>query len=431
MRVHRVVIGLIAGLVLGSAIGASHSAVALRLADFLQPIGELWVNAIRMTVVPLVIALLFVAIAGREPETSRGLERLSVVTIGTFVALLLFAAVVALLIVPPLVNDMKLAPAAVAALQSTAQTGADSTVARAAHLPGFSAWITSLVPSNVIRAAADGAMLPLIVFTLIFALATRHIDATLRSSLVAFFSAVASATTTVVDWIIIAAPVGVFALVTTAASRAGAAIAGATAYYILAICAAHVLLAFLTYPIASIVGRVPLGWFTRAVLPAQAVAVSSSSSLASLPALVEGSRALGQPVEVSGFSLPLAVSAFKLVTPVTWLMSVLFLAKLYGVDLSTTASTTIVLSAVAVSFATPGVPQGAQLVLAPILVTYGIPPAGVALLIAADTIPDLFATMANVTGDFVAGTVIARLGFAQDATDIAETTEPDASSADG
>jgi Na+/H+-dicarboxylate symporter len=428
MRVHRVVIGLIAGLVLGSALGAFDGAVALRVADVLQPVGDLWINAIRMTIVPLVIALLFVSVAARE--TRDGLGRLTATTGATFVALLLFACVVALLIVPPLINDMKLSPEAATALRSTAQVGADSTVMRASHLPGFSAWVTSLVPPNVIKAAADGALLPLIVFTFAFALAARRIDARLRASLVEFFTALAGATTTIVDWIIFVAPIGVFALVTAAASRAGTAVASATAYYIVAICAAHVLLALLTYPIASILGRVPLGWFTRAVLPAQAVALSSSSSLASLPALVEGSRALGQPVEVSGFALPLAVSTFKLVTPITWLMSVLFLAKLYGVPLATGASITIVLSAVALSFATPGVPQGAQLVLAPILVTYGIPPAGIALLIAADTIPDLFATMANVTGDFVAGTVIARHGVTSDAADIAETASESASSAD-
>jgi proton glutamate symport protein len=428
MRVHRVVIGLIAGLILGSAHGANNGAVALRVADFLQPIGDLWVNAIRMTIVPLVVALLFVSVAGRE--TQEGLGRLTITTGATFVALLFFACVVALLIVPPLVNDMKLSSAAAAALRSTAQVGADSTVMRAARLPGFASWVTGLVPANVVKSAADGAMLPLIVFTLLFALASRRIDAVLRASLVDFFTAVAGATTTIVDWIIAVAPIGVFALVTAAASRAGAAVASATAYYILAICAAHILLALVTYPIASMVGGVPLGWFTRAVLPAQAVALSSSSSLASLPALVEGSRALGQPVEVSGFSLPLAVSTFKLVTPVTWLMSVLFLAKLYGVTLTTGASITIVLSAVALSFATPGVPQGAQLVLAPILVTYGIPPAGIALLIAADTIPDLFATMANVTGDFVAGAVIARHGIAGPAFDIADTVEESASSGD-
>jgi Na+/H+-dicarboxylate symporter len=98
MRVHRVVIGLIAGLVIGSAIGASHSAVALRVADWLLPIGQLWVNAIRMTIVPLVVALLFVGVASRDSQ--EGLGRLAVVTGLTFVGLLFFAGVIARLIVP-------------------------------------------------------------------------------------------------------------------------------------------------------------------------------------------------------------------------------------------------------------------------------------------------------------------------------------------
>ena len=98
------------------------------------------------------------------------------------------------------------------------------------------------------------------------------------------------------------------------------------------------------------------------------------------------------------------MSTFKVATPITWLMGTLFLAKLYGVTLARRRVVTIVLTAVALSLTIPGVPQGAQLVLAPVLVTYGIPAGGIALLIAADTIPDLFATMANVTGDLVAAT---------------------------
>lgn len=409
MRVHRVVIGLLAGLALGIAIGASHSAAAMRVADFLQPVGQLWVNAIRMTIIPLVVSLLFVGVASRDDAAPIG--RVALVSAATFVGLLLFAAMVALLIAPSLIHDLKLSPETAAAMRGTAQTTATETTAQAAQLPGIAAWVTGIVPANIVKAIADGAMLPVIIFTVLFAVASRHIDAGLRASLVEFFRAIAGATTTIVDWIIFAAPLGVFALVTAAAARAGVALAGATIYYVVAICAALVLFTFLIYPIASMVGRIPLGWFTRAVLPAQAVALSSSSSLASLPALVEGSRALGLPLPVSGFVLPFAVSTFKAASPITWLMGTLFLAKLYGVSMSTTAAVTIVLTAVVLSFTTPGVPQGAQLMLAPILVSYGIPAEGIALLIAVDTIPDLFGTMANVTADLVAGTVVARHGI--------------------
>src|SRR6185312_11493721 len=355
MRVHRVVIGLIAGLIVGSAIGGLDNAVALRVAGFFEPIGQLWINAIRMTIVPLVVSLLFVGIASRPSDATLG--RVGTLTIATFVAILLFAAFLAILLGRPLIADMKLSADAAASLKANAAASATATQSAVTHLPGFASWVTSLLPANVMQASADGAMLPLIVFTVLFALAAQRIEPALRDALIAFFGAIAAATTTIIDWVIYVAPIGIFALVVAASTRVGLALAGATAYYIVANAAAMVLFALLLYPLANAVGRIPLGWFTRAAVPAQAVALSSSSSLASLPALVEGSRALAQPVEISGFTLPLAVSTFKLVSPVTWLMSVLFLAKLYGVSISTTSSVTIVLSAVVLSFATPGVPQ--------------------------------------------------------------------------
>jgi len=421
MRAHRVVIGLIAGLIFGSAIGALGGPVALRVASLLEPIGTLWVNGIRMTVVPLVVSLLFVSVATHE--SAGGMGRLTAATIATFVGLLLFAAVAALLLAPPLIADMKLAADVAERLRSAASASAGQTAAQLTKLPGFGAWVTSLVPVNAVKAAADGAMLPLIVFTVLFALASRQIEPALREALVGFFAAIVGATTTIIEWIIFVAPAGVFALVSVATSRAGIALAGAMAYYILAISALLVLFALLMYPVASIAGRVPLGWFTRAVLPAQAVALGSSSSLASLPALVEGARALGLPIPIGGFVLPFSVSTFKVATPIYWLMGILFLAKLYGIALGIGALLSIAVLAVALSLTIPGVPQGAVLLLAPVLAQYGIPAEGLALLLAADTIPDLVATMTNVTGDFVVGAVVARRV-------VAEEPSPAASSAD-
>lgn len=419
MRVQRVVLGLIVGLIVGSVIGATQSAVALRVVSWIEPIGQLWVNAIRMTVVPLVVSLLFVSIARRD--ASHRLGRLGVVTLGTFFALLLFAAVVALLLAPPLMADMKLAPEAAAALRSTATASAGGTASQVTQLPGFASWLTGLVPSNIVKAAADGAMLPLILFTLLFALAAREIETGLRVALVDFFSSIAGAMTMIVGWIITVAPIGIFVLVVAAASRAGIALAGAMAYYIVAISAVLMLFALLIYPVATFAGGIPLPIFARGLLPAQAVALSSSSSLASLPALVEGSERLAMPQQISGFVLPLSVSIFKVATPITWLVGTTFLAKLYGVPLGGGALVTIAFTAVALSLTIPGVPQGAQLLLAPVLVTYGLPAEGIALLIAADTIPDLIGTMTNVTADLVVGAVVARQGVADPASALASS----------
>lgn len=373
------------------------------------PVGQLWIGAIRMTVVPLVVALMFVSVASRDE--SRGLGRAGLVTTVAFFGLLVFSAFIALLVVPPLMADLKLSADAATALRGAATEAPD----RLGQLPGFAAWLTSLVPTNVVQAAANGAMLPLIVFTLAFAIAARSIDEPLRDALVSFFGAVASAMTRIVEWVIAVGPIGIFALVLVAASKAGASLAGAMLYYVMGISLISVLFALLLYTVATVAGGVPLREFVRAVFPAQAVALSSSSSLASLPALVEGARRLRLATRIGGFVLPLAVSTFKVATPITWLVGTAFLARLYGVTLETSSYLTIVLLAIVLSLTTPGVPQGAQLMLAPLLTGLGIPAEGIGLLIAVDTIPDLFGTMTNVTGDLVAGTVVARYGVVESA----------------
>lgn len=428
MRVHRVVIGLVAGLIIGSAIGASNSPVALRVARLIEPVGQLWLNALRMTVLPLVVSMLFVAVADRGEGD--GLGRVVTATLAAYAGLLMFAAALALLIGPPLIADMHLSADASAALRGSALVSSGETASRVSQLPGVGAWATSVVPVNAMKAAADSAMLPLIAFTLLFALAARRIEESLRWSLVDVFRAIAGATRGIIGWVLAAAPVGVFAIVLGTASRAGVALAADMTYYVLAYSAAVVLFAFLLYPVAWFVGGVAVPRFTRAVLPAQTIAVSSSSSLSSLPALIEGAESLGLPATISGFVLPLSASVFRAVTPIAWVVGTLFLAKLYGVALGTTAIATIALTPVLLSFTIPGVPQGSLLVLATVIPALGLPMAGAALLIGVDTIPDLFATMANVTADLVVATIGARRASPRVDADIADAAPVVASSHD-
>src|SRR5262249_38476554 len=181
------------------------------------------------------------------------------------------------------------------------------------------------------------------------------------------FNAIAGATRTIVDWVMVAAPIGVFALVLAMASRAGASLAGAMVYYVLAYSAAVLLFALLVYPVAAVVGRIPLPIFTRGALPAQTVALGSSSSLASLPALVYGAESIGLRQRITGFVLPLSVSVFRATTPIAWLIATLFVAKVYGITLGTRAIVSIALLSVALSLTIPGVPQGSMLMLASVV----------------------------------------------------------------
>jgi Na+/H+-dicarboxylate symporter len=144
------------------------------------------------------------------------------------------------------------------------------------------------------------------------------------------------------------------------------------------------------------------------MLPTQTIGISTSSSVASLPAMVRTADALGIPARVSGFVLPLAVSVFKPAAPVMWIVGALFIARFYGVDLSMNGLATVALASVLVSFAAPGVPRGAFLLLTPLFEAVGLPAEGIGVLIAIDLVPDMCATVVNVTGDVTATAVVAR-----------------------
>jgi Na+/H+-dicarboxylate symporter len=275
----------------------------------------------------------------------------------------------------------------------------------------LASWLTSLIPTNPIAAAANGAMMPLVVFSVIFALAIVRAQAASRAALVGFFASLADAMLVLVRWIILLAPVGVFALVLPVASRAGAALAGAIGFYIVAYSVGSIVTILCCYPVAAVVGRVPIHKFAKAVLPAQLIAFSSSSSIATLPAMIECAEdGLELPERITGFVLPLAASTFKLAGPVAWTFGALFVGWFYNVPLHVTQLATIAFAAVFLSFGVPGVPRGAFILLAPLFIAIGLPVEGIGLLIAVDAIPDTFATVLNVMGDLTAATLVNRLG---------------------
>ena len=414
-HVGRVVVALIAGLILGIAVARAGVPWLSQGVAMLEPIGTIWVNAIRMTIVPLVMALLLGAVA-RAGDAER-VGRIGGLSFAVFIGLHICAAAVALAIVPTIMARLPVDPASVARLQADATAASAATTEQVRALPSFGQWLAGLAPANVVRAAADSAMLPLIVFTLLFALALRRITPERRDAVLRVFDGVGAAMLEIVRWLIALAPIGIFTLVAPTAARLGMSLAGALGYYVVAYVAVMILLAAVFCVAGALGGRVALPRFLRAALPAQAVAFSSSSSLASLPALIDSADRLGVPQPIAGFVLPLAVSSFKVVIGGSWLVGTIFLGRLYGVPLGAADYFTIVAAGMALSFATPGVPNGAFLLLAPLLASLGLPPAGVALLIAVDAIPDLFATASNVTGDFAAVSIVRRL---------AGTSQPDA-----
>jgi proton glutamate symport protein len=404
----RVLIALVAGVGIGVAIASSGSARLASAALAIEPLGTLWINAIRMTVIPLVVGSLIVGITSAPDAKSIG--RVGRGAIVFFIVTLFVAAAFASLIAPVFIDRIPLDPAAIASMRESASSAGTAAAQSAANIPTFSRWLVDLVPSNPIKAAADGALLPLIIFTLLFGLALLTLPAERKGPVVAFFQGLGDAALTVVRWVLQLAPLGVFALALPLATRMGASAAGALAAFVATVIGITVSFAVVVlYPLAVVLGRVPLGEFARAIFPAQAVAFSSRSSLAALPAMIESARTrLGLSPEVSGFFLPLAASTYRVAGAVAQPTAVLFIARLYGVELSATQLAAVVLTVVPTTFSVPGIPAGSIIVMVPILIGAGLPAEGIGVLLGIDAITDMFRTACNVTGDMVGAVVLGR-----------------------
>ena len=400
----RVLIALATAVTAGIGIAASGIPALVHAADFVAPLGTLWVNAIRMTVIPLIVSLLIVAVSSAGDMRSVG--RIGGRTLLTFFLLLVGTALVVMPFAPAISRFL---PAHAGADQLPAgATEAAGEVTAGGHAQTFSSWLTSLLPANPIAAAATSAMMPLILFTLLFALAIGRTPERSRELLIHFFRATADAMLVLVRWVILMAPIGVFALVLPLAVHAGGAIVGAIGLYILCYSLASVAVTVLLYFVVRLIAHVPMRRFGYAALPAQLIAFSSSSSIAALPALVEGAeKRLALPNRITAFVLPLAVSTFKIASPVAWSVGAVFVGWFYGVELHLGDFAIIAFSAVFLSFAAPGIPRGAFILLTPLFLTIGLPAEGIGMLIAVDAIPDTFSTVLNTTGNLAAATLVA------------------------
>ncbi|HWJ16036.1 MAG TPA: cation:dicarboxylase symporter family transporter, partial [Gemmatimonadaceae bacterium] len=220
----RALIGLGLGLVVGGIIVATGSPAGRVLSEKIEPLGTMWVNGLRMTVVPLVMSLLVATLGSNEGARMFGTFGRR--AIGIFLALLVVIAVIGLVAAPPIYSMMQVDPAAAAALRASAGVAPTTTP------PTFASWVVSLVPSNVIATASDGTMLPLIVFAALFGLALAKLDPEHRAPAVGFFRAIADAMLAIVRWVLLLAPIGAFALAVSLAVHLGNATASVILFYL-------------------------------------------------------------------------------------------------------------------------------------------------------------------------------------------------------
>ena len=396
----RVLIGLVAGFLIGLLVAGAPGPSAANLIAVAAPVGTLFINLIRMTMLPLVVSIL-VARIGSLTATG-ALTRAAARAAFVAVSLLVIAALISLGVAIPVLSRIQVDPAAASAMAQ----GSAAPTPGASGMPSLAGWLVDLVPQNVFKAASDGSMLPVIVFALLFGLALSRAGGERRAAVLRVFEGIADVMQRLVGWILELAPIGVFALAIPLASRLGLAAAGALLTYVVLVVALTVFVVVaVLYPVAVGFGSLPLRTFVDFCAPAQAVAFASRSSLAALPAMVESADRMNLPPIATGFILPLGASVFRVGGAVAQTVGVILLARLYGAPLSAAQYAAIIVTVVLTTFAVPGVPGGSIIAMVPVLAAADLPADGVAILLAVDAIPDMFRTTANVTGSMVLAAV--------------------------
>ena len=388
-------------LVLGLGIGA----LSAKLGDGIREpllqasglVGGLWLNALKMTVIPLVVALLVVGIArGAEAAQAGRIAGRSVMWI---VIVCTASAIFGMLMIQLLTGLFPLPQAAAQALQA-GLAGLDQGAA-SPQMPGIADFFRGIVPENVVAAASNGDVLPLVVFALLFALATTRINQQGRRSILVLFEGISDALLVIIGWVLWIAPLGVFALsFTVGASAGGAAFAGVV-HYIVLISTIGVAVTLAGYPIAILAGRIGLGRFTKAMIAPQSVAISTRSSLASLPAMLAASRVMGIREQVADVTLPIAVALFRGTGPAMNVAVAFYVAHWLGYEPSLAQIIAATAVGAVMSYAAISLPGEISFIssIAPIAMALGVPVAPLALLVAVEMIPDIVRTLGNVTLD--------------------------------
>jgi len=369
-------------------------------------IGDLFMRGLRFIAVPIVIFSLIVG-ASSLNDLSK-LSRIGGKTIGIYLVTTALAISVGLLFA----NIVK--PGTFVSEETrdgfVAQFGdqANAKVA-AAQAPDIWDTVLNIVPKNPFNAIAQGNMLQVVFASLLVGIALTLIKREKAMVVIRFFDAMTDVIIKVVEIVLMIAPYAVFALIVDQIAELGLDILGSLAVYCLVVVAGLATMAFVVYPIGfKLLGGLPYGRFFKAISPAQLLAFSSASSSATLPVTMECcEQRLGIKEEVSAFVLPIGATINMDGTALYQGVAAVFIAQLYGMDLTIADQLTIVLTATLASIGTAGVPGVGMIMLVIVLESVGIPLEGIAVILGVDRILDMCRTSCNVTGDCMVCAVVA------------------------
>ena len=409
MRIHVwMAVGLVAGLALGLVAAVTRSPLLLAITgQWLRPFGTLFLNLLSMVVIPLVGTALFAGVAGLGDL--RRVGRLGMRTLGFFWGTTLAAIVIGFGVAALCLPFAAITPKQQAALRLAAEADSGFVRHAAEQIPTGARFIVELVPANPVRAAVDGNLLPFIVFTTIFAVAAAALPDDKRRTLTDLADVATQALIRIVHWVLRLAPLGIFAIVAGAVALFGVDLIKAMAVFILTVIAGLGLLIAIVYlPMVALVTRLGAWRYVQAVRASLLMAFSTTSSLATLPVMLEAAeRDLRVSRTVASFVLPLGASIGRAGSALFQAVAVLFVARLYGVPLGLGGAFQAGAAVFLASFTVASVPSASIVSLVPAFTATGLPLAGLQLLLGLDRIPDMFRTMTNVMGTMSGSVVIA------------------------
>ena len=396
MRNIAIAAGLVAGLAVGTLAALTGWGPLLALAEGSAPLGELFVNAIRMVVIPLVAVTVFEGVA--RLGSPRRLGPLGGGALAFFW----------LTTIPGILIGMGVMAIAVGFAPAMAPPPAAG--GATPEVPGLVEMLVGLVPPNPVAAAAEGSLLPLLVFTVLFAAATTTLEAERRDRLVELADAAGAALIRLVNWILWTAPVGVFGLAAPVAAESGPAVLGTLAVFIVAVILGLVILAGGVYlPAVVFLGGMPTARFVEGTAPGAIVGFGATSSMAALPVLLESAEDdLGLSPATSGLVLSLGASINRAGSALFQGAAVVFLAHLYDVPMPLAVVGAVLLAVFLASMTVAPIPSASIFTLAPALAAAGVPTAGLGLLLGIDRVPDMFRSGTNQIGHMAATVVVDR-----------------------
>jgi len=402
-RTRSILAALVLGTLGGVAIRWTGQPVLTAAANALLPLGQMWVRALQMTLVPLIFAMITHAVASAVASRQGG--RLIGASLGLFAIALLIVVVLSTILTETVLHVWPIPSDALSGL-----IGADAPV----PVPGLAAQLLAIIPDNPVAAAAQGQIFPLVVFGLVLGVAIArmpHQGGVEHSALMRLLSETSRAMLQIVEWVLVAAPLGIFILSLGLGLSSGLGVAQVLGMFIALVLATCVMALVLCYAAIKLLGAGPVGRFAAAIAPAQAMAAGSCSSLATTPVMIDvATGPMGIPADVVGLTIPMAVSLFRLGTAAHSVAAVLLGAHAVGIQ---PGPIQLVLAGLAVllgSVSTAGLP-GAAVIYACYgagLHVLGAPLAIVPLYVAVVALIDPVITATTVTGDLTAVALVHR-----------------------